>query len=222
MGFTGAMVTLPFGADTTVFYPREDEAEDATGPRLIVSTRNFEPIYNVHLLIEALPKILAGAPSAKVIVIGSGSLREQLERRTRELGVEDHVEFTGKLAATEIAQYLSRAAIFVTTSLSDGNNISLNEAMACGAFPVVTDIPANREWIENGRNGFLVSTHDSDELAEQILAGLDAPNLRRAAADLNWKLIQQRGSWKTAMARMENEYFSIMNRVCTHDAFPGV
>lgn len=212
MGFTGELFTVPFGADTSVFHPRNDDVREAESSPLIVSTRHLEPIYNVSLLVEAMPEIVAAVPSAMAVIVGDGTLRERLERRTRELGVERNVSFTGRLTEAGIAQYLSKATIFVSTSLSDGNNISLNEAMACGAFPVVTDIPANREWIENGRNGYLVSIQDPHDLAARILAGIQVPELRRSAAGLNWELIQQKGSWKTAMAQMEAQYAAVVER----------
>src|SRR5208337_630829 len=207
MGITGRIVTLTYGADTEVFRPRPESAWTPTG--LIVSTRHLEPIYNLGLLVEALPAVFAGAPSARVVIIGEGSAREQLERRIYELNVKDRVEFAGRLKATEIADYLSRADVYISTSLSDGNSISLQEAMACGAFPVVTDIPANREWIVNGRNGFLVDTQNPADLTEKILAGVRHPQIRRSAANLNRELVCGKGSWKTAMERMEKEYFAV-------------
>ena len=51
--------------------------------------------------------------------------------------------------------YLNAADIYVSTSLSDGTSLSLLEAMACSLPVVVTDIPANKEWITDGHNGFL-------------------------------------------------------------------
>jgi L-malate glycosyltransferase len=212
LGVSGEIVTLPFGADTTVFHPRDQDSAEVVAPPLIVSTRNLEPIYNVGLLIDAVPGILAGASSSKVAIIGDGTVREQLERRARELGVERNVTFTGRLMQPKIAEYLSKADIYVSTSLSDGNSISLSEGMACGAFPVVTDIPANREWIENGRNGYLVETEDPSDLAKRIIEALRAPELRRAAASLNWQLVQRKGSWKAAMAQMEKEYAALAQR----------
>src|SRR5581483_12442875 len=122
---------------------------------LIVSTRHLEPLYNVGLLIEAFPAIVHAFPGARLILIGDGSERARLQARARELGLDGQVQFLGRRRPAEVAGYLSAADLFVSTSLSDGNNISLNEAMACGAFPIATDIEANREWIAHGENGFL-------------------------------------------------------------------
>ncbi|HYL72967.1 MAG TPA: glycosyltransferase [Bryobacteraceae bacterium] len=212
LGVNGArVITLPFGVDTSVFHPNRRQATNGVAP-FIVSTRNLEPVYNVRLMIEALPKIFDASPNTRAEIIGDGSTRSGLEARARELGIDHRVSFTGRLPQSEIATRLSRADIFVSTSLSDGNNISLNEAMACGAFPVVTDIPANRQWIEHGRNGFLVDVDDPGGLANQVLGGLGHADLRRSAADLNWQIVQQRASWNSSMNLMEMTYQDLIAR----------
>lgn len=207
MGIAGRILTLTYGADTEVFRPRPESIWTSSG--LIVSTRHMEPIYNVGALVEALPEIIAVVPSVRAVLIGDGSMRKQLEERTRELGLESHVEFKGRLTETEVAAWLSKADIYVSTSLSDGNSISLHEAMACGAFPVVSNIPANREWIDDGCNGFLVNAHDPADLAGKIVAGIRGSELRRTAAGLNRELACKKGSWKNSMGKMEEEYLAI-------------
>jgi len=230
LGVKGEILTLPLGVDTATFHPRSTsvgsanggtgrsrtgtsaaEAEDTAAP-LVVSTRNLEPIYNVGLLIEAIPEILLKYPRAQVAILGDGSMRMDLEGRSRQLGIAESVTFLGRRTEIEVATYLSRAAVYVSTSLSDGNNISLNEAMACGAFPVVTDIPANREWIEDGQTGMLVDTRDPGELAARVNEALGSPELRQSAAERNWELVRQGASWKNAMKRMEAEYSAVLRR----------
>lgn len=80
-------------------------------------------------------------------------LGEFVDALAADLGVATRAEFRGHIVQHQMRVLLGDADVFVSTSLSDGNNVSLNEAMACGAFPVVTDIPANRAWIAHGRMG---------------------------------------------------------------------
>jgi glycosyltransferase involved in cell wall biosynthesis len=222
LGVKGEILTLPFGVDTVTFHPRTETgaapiASEENSAPLLVSTRNLEPIYNVGLLIEALPKVLLKYPNAKAAILGDGSQRTELEQRTRQLGIAESVSFLGRRTEADVASNLSLADVYVSTSLSDGNNISLNEAMACGAFPVVTDIPANREWLEDGQTGFLVDTGDPSQLAARVIEALSAPELRRRAAEQNWELVRQGASWKNAMKRMEIEYSAVLER-CGHPA----
>jgi glycosyltransferase involved in cell wall biosynthesis len=205
------IVTLPFGVDTTIFHPGGRLPAAGAAP-LIVSTRHLEPLYNVGLLIEALPEIAAAFPAVKLVLLGDGSERRRLQERARELNQARRVVFLGRKRPEEVAQYLWQADVFVSTSLSDGNNISLNEAMACGAFPVATDIAANREWIRHGENGFLTGLHDPRMLASLVILALERNSLRKAAAESNWKIIGERGSWSSAMETMEAQYRKLIHK----------
>jgi len=209
------LITLPFGVETSVFHPAGRPPADHAAP-LIVSTRHLEPLYNVGLLIEALPGIAARFPAVKLVLLGDGSERERLQKRACALNMARRVVFLGRKRPEEVARRLWLADVFVSTSLSDGNNISLNEAMACGAFPVVTDIPANREWIRHGENGFLTDLHDPHMLANLVIQALERNSLRKAAAESNWKIVRQRGSWASAMETMEAQY-----RKLIHNREPG-
>ena len=101
---------------------------------------------------------------------------------------------------------LAACDVFCTLSYSDGNNISLNEAMACGCFPIASRIPANEEWIIDGENGFLVPVDDPQAVADAICRALADSELRERAAIINWKIIQERGLWRKSMERMEAVY----------------
>jgi glycosyltransferase involved in cell wall biosynthesis len=68
------------------------------------------------------------------------------------------------------------------------------EALASGAFPVVTDIPANREWIVNGDNGFLVPKENETLLAKKIVEAIRNRRLLRKALDKNRIIVKQRAN----------------------------
>jgi L-malate glycosyltransferase len=211
LGVPGERVlTLPFGVDTKLFHSRAASGHGLSDRITIVSTRHLEPLYNVGLLIEAMPAIAAAVPNVKLLLIGEGSERTRLQARVRELDLTRRVVFLGKKRPIEIAGYLSGADLFVSTSLSDGNNISLNEAMACGTFPIATDIPANREWIRHGENGLLTDLHDPRTLACLAIQALECVELRTRAAEKNWEIIQRRGSWDAAMETMEQHYRTLI------------
>ena len=84
-----------------------------------------------------------------------------------------------------MALLLGQADLFISTSPSDGNNISLNEAMACGVFPIVTDIAANRAWITHGENGLLFPCRDANALADRVIEALGRPEWRQAVVPVN-------------------------------------
>jgi len=96
--------------------------------------------------------------------------------------------------------------IYVSTSPHDGTSVSLLEAMATGTFPIVTDIPANREWIVTGQNGFLVPIDEERCLAEKIVEAIRSKDLREMSRDRNLRLIKEKATWSAVVAEIKEIY----------------
>ena len=120
---------------------RERSLSLDSGPITILSNRNLLPIYNVSLLIRAIPIVLQEEPNTKFFIAGDGPERDHLEKEAKKLNVNSSLQFLGRVPHEEMPNLLARADIYISTSLYDGTSVSLLEAMACGTFPVVTDIP---------------------------------------------------------------------------------
>lgn len=200
------IVKAYFGIDERVFYP----PAEGPGPKpqagaRIISTRNLHPIYDVEYLIDTLPSLL-GNIDAHTVICGDGPERDSLERRAALLGIEGRIEFKGRLRSAAIADELREAAVYVSTSRSDSTSVSLLEAMACGVPPVVTDIPANREWITDGENGLLVQPGDHAALAGAIRRMLEDRAFATAVRELNLKLVREKGLWDRNMEIIERAF----------------
>jgi glycosyltransferase involved in cell wall biosynthesis len=196
--------TVPFGVDLSVFKPAP--ARTPRGIPVITCTRNFDDVYRVDTLIEAVARLKSNGRQVRCQLIGDGPLRRGLQRLARTAGVSGDVEFLGRRSPSEIADALASADVFVSPSLSDGNNVSLTEALACGAFPIATDIPANRQWIENGVTGLLYVAGNADSLAEALTTALDSPSLRQQAVRKNADVVRQKANWDLSVAQMRGLY----------------
>jgi len=196
---------VPFGVDTQHFLPpAADRSEDS--PLRLVCTRNFGPIYSIHTLIDALRLVRERGLVLRVDLVGEGPLRSDIQAQVVRCGLEASVSFHGHVDHTRLAQLLAEAHLFVTPALSDGNNVSLNEAMACGCFPIATDIPANAQWIEPGVNGLLYPAGDASRLADAIAQAAHDVALRRRTAVLNRSIVEARADWRVCVAQMEATY----------------
>jgi glycosyltransferase involved in cell wall biosynthesis len=209
------VLTVPMGVDPAPYRAarRAAAAAAAAGaPPLVVSTRKLEPVYDVGTLVAALPALWAAQPELRVTVVGDGPERPGLAAAAAAAAGAhgDRITFTGMLPHPAIAAALGRAEIYVSTSTSDSTSVSLLEAMAAGAFPVVTDLEANREWIDDGRNGFLVPVGSPTQVAERILAALADPALRARAAEENAERIDARATWAKNMAEVEQLFESLV------------
>jgi glycosyltransferase involved in cell wall biosynthesis len=213
LGIRGEKISVfPMGVNEPFLKPLINRGVNRIGQRFtIVSNRQLQPIYNIPLLIRAIPIVLKEEPNAKFIIAGTGSERENLEKQVRELNISFSVEFLGWVMHEEMPKLLSRADIYVSTSLDDGTSVSLLEAMASGAFPIVTDIPANREWISDGENGFLVPIDQERFLAEKIVEGIRNQDLRERSRDKNFRLIMEKALWPVTVAKTKEIYTMALN-----------
>jgi glycosyltransferase involved in cell wall biosynthesis len=176
----------------------------------IVSQRSLErPLYNVDQVIMAMPEVLKQVPAARLLVGGEGALQGQLRELAARLEVTHAVEFIGTASwPAGLAERLGKAAVYVSVPSSEGTSVTLLEAMAAGAYPVVSDLPSNREWVGD-EGGALVPLGEVAPLARALVTGLLDPDRRVMAAKRNWKVIEDRGLWDVNMGRMEKAYLDL-------------
>jgi len=182
-------------------------ASRARGETLrVVSARPLEPLYHVDEVVRAAARL---ERPATVEIYGGGSALPSLEQLVREQKVEHVVQLRGARSPDEVERAFAAADVAVSVSESDGVSIALLEAMAAGAIPVVSDIEANREWIEDGVNGILVAIDPSD-IARGIerAAQLDAD----AVAARNRELVAARADRNTNLRRFETEIVQLVRR----------
>lgn len=92
-----------------------------------------------------------------MIIAATGEETDALKLLVEQLGINEQVQFAGWVNKVQNAEFYSNAKIFVSIPESDATAISLLEAMAYGCVPVLSDLPANREWIEDGKNGIIIN-----------------------------------------------------------------
>ena len=201
------IAVFPMGVDGIFFdiggkRARRKENQSFT----VLSNRNLQPIYNVSHLIRAIPSVLREVPNARFLIAGDGLERERLRQEVDRLGIAASVTFLGKIPHEDMPSLLAEGDVYVSTSLSDGTSVSLLEAMASGAFPVVTDIAANKEWITDGINGFLVPVDDETSLAHKIIQSLRNEGLAEEARQKNWKMVREKAYLEHHMEHLRTIY----------------
>lgn len=199
------VLALPFGVDTELFRP-PDAARAEPPPLRVVSSRNFAPVYSVATVIDAVGRARAAGVALRLDLVGDGPLRGELEAQVRNANLDDIVHFHGHVDARELVRLLGLAHVFVSSALSDGNNVSLNEAMACGCYPIATDIPANAQWLRDSNSGALFPPGDAASLARCIEAVAGDSAGRAVAARENRAIVECRADWRIGVRRMQSLY----------------
>jgi len=208
--------TVLLGVDTADFSPshRDEKIRESLGIErsqpLVISTRALAPIYDVETVVRAIPLVLAEIPQAEFVIAGTGKEEGYLKDLARVQGVSSSTRFLGWIPRTELPKYLSSADIYVSSSLSDGTSNSLLEAMACEAAPVVTDIPANRPWIDEGKNGFLFPARDYQTLASKIIYLLNNEELRESFGRTSREIVQKKAEQQTEMEKIDSIYTELI------------
>jgi glycosyltransferase involved in cell wall biosynthesis len=213
LGINGGRISaFPMGIETD-FLKKEggQRAGFDNRPTTILSNRNLLPIYNVSLFIRAIPLVLREESKVKFLVAGDGPEREELEKEAKNLRIEDFVQFLGRIPHDAMLNLLSQTDIYVSTSLHDGTSVSLLEALGSGAFPVVTDIPSNREWISDGENGFLVPTDKERTLAIQIIKAIRNRSLAEEARQKNLRLVTEKVLWPATIEKTRRIYEKVLS-----------
>ncbi len=145
---TDKLHVIPNWVDTDLFKPMDVQKE----PHTVCYVGRLEEQKNLHALVEAMRGL-----DAKLVVYGEGSLRQNLERQARDLGVD--ADFRGRIANDELPRGLNCCTLFILPSLYEGNPKVLLEAMACGLAVIGTYVEGIQEVIRDGENGVLCGTN---------------------------------------------------------------
>ena len=179
-------ITFPFGLNEMPDVKKEDK-----DPNLYFSNRALTENYNIGKIIELFSQIIQTNKAAKLVISNDGALRGELENLVNKLGIEQNVTFKGFLDAREQGEVYKKTTYFFSIPTSDSTSVSLLEAMAYGCIPILSDLPANREWVEHGENGLI--------LREEIIA--DLPSIENVF-DFNRNIISERAIFSKNMTEL--------------------
>jgi glycosyltransferase involved in cell wall biosynthesis len=160
-----------WGADTDRFVPGQP-GDDFD----VVSLRSWESNYNIDLILEAFSRFLMLRPQshARLHLLGGGPMQAALEARVQELRLLQQVRFHGRVGDVEMVNAIQRSKVSVSVPSSDATSVSVLESMACGLPIIASDLPANRQWIDE-KGGWIVPVRDVDAVAQALVTAYDYP-----------------------------------------------
>ncbi len=185
---------FPWGVDLIHFSPKSEYRVSNNGFTLFCN-RSWEANYGVDVLARAFVTVARQREDVSLLLLGGGSQGPAIRKILMSGGVADRVTFPGHINNADLPRYYQMADIYISPSHVDGSSVSLMEALACGLPCLVSDIPANKEWVREGYNGWLFRDNDHEELAAKILKAIEmreqlppiAQNARATAEEkANW------------------------------------
>lgn len=181
--------------------------EDA--PILLVVGR-LEPQKGHRILLDALPVIQREFPSVRLVCVGEGVLREELQARVHALGMDDAVRFVGQ--QSNVPDWLALADVVVLPSFYEGLPLAAVEALAATRAMVATSVDGTPEVVIAEETGLLVPPGDPGRLAGAIGRLLRDPGLRKRLAEAGREHVKVRFTDVRQVARTEALYELALRR----------
>lgn len=169
----------------------------------------------LDVLWRAFPRVAARVPGARLVLVGEGDRRGELERRAAAEGLGGAVVFRGRLAPDDLARAYQRCAVAVLPSTSDAESFGmvLAEANACGRPVVGTRVGGIPSFVQDGENGLLVPPGDAAALADALARVLLDPGLAARMGDAGRVRVLREHDWKALAERTEAIYAACAARL---------
>lgn len=188
------------------------------GALIFFDLRLAQPFYRKHIIMQAFARLPRTLPAVLVVseYRAEPAYLSHLHELAQASGVADRVRFVGGISHEHMPLYLALADIAVAIPPSDGMPQSLYESMACGAYPIMGDLPQYAEVLQNGVNGTLIPLTDDDNaqietLAAAMQAAAENPTMREAVAQQNRAQIVALADRKAETAKMNTIYARLLD-----------
>jgi sugar transferase (PEP-CTERM/EpsH1 system associated) len=181
---------------------------------VIGTVGRLQAVKDQVLLIRAFARVRHSSAEAarrlRLVIVGDGPLRGELERLIRQLGLEGSVWMVGE--RSDVPDWLAALDLFVLPSLSEGISNTILEAMACGRPVLATAVGGNPELVDDPATGDLTAPGNEAALADCLLAALANPERGRAQGAAGRRRIEQRFSLDAMVASYEAMYECLLAR----------
>ncbi|MBN1152081.1 MAG: glycosyltransferase family 4 protein [Dehalococcoidia bacterium] len=182
------------GVNTSEFQFVEHHSEDS-----LVFVGRLRATKGVESVLDAFALIQRQRPGAVLHILGDGLLRQRLHAHAESLGVAQNVVFHGFVDEATKVRLLQTSCVYLSASRFEGFGIPVVEAMATGAVPVISDIPAHRYIFQGQDVGFLASSVEG--MAEGALRVMADRGLHSALSAEGKRLVDSMWTWEHVALR---------------------
>ncbi|WP_395077873.1 glycosyltransferase [Flavobacterium sp.] len=177
-----------------------------------IVTRSLKSEYKQDAILKAFSILKKKNISFELIIVGDGLLLEKLKKLAIQLNIEKEVVFAGRINNIDLPKLLQESNFYISMPTTEGVSASLFEAMACGCFPVVSNIEGNQNWIKHNVNGILAESENAEKLAYEIEKAFLNPDLIKKAIIENRKFVVENANYAINMKKIANAYHELINR----------
>jgi glycosyltransferase involved in cell wall biosynthesis len=195
--------------------PEEWRRKEGFAPTdvLFVCVAGLRPVKNPSLLLESFVQGPASDPRARLLFVGGGGLKSDLEQQIDVLDVREKVHLLGR--RSDVAEILNAADVYALSSDWEGNPLSIMEAMAAGKPVISTAVGGIPELVEDGECGLLVPQGDAKALAKAMRYMLENPDARTSMGEASARRAEDRFDLKAMTEAYEALYSTTIAKVRT-------
>ncbi len=224
-GIPASKVTvIPNAVDINAFHlanPPDPELQKRwglTGKTVIGFIGSFYAYEGLDLLLDALPAIIKQKPDICVLLVGGGPQEANLRQQAEQLGLRDHVIFTGRVPHSEVNRYYDLIDILAyprhpmrLTELV--TPLKPLEAMAQGQLFVASDVGGHRELVKHNKTGILFKAGDQQALAQAIVELLDNRQRWPELKANGRQFVEDIRNWRNSAANYQSPYLTLTGKM---------
>ena len=182
--------------------------------KTILSASNLITLKGIDLNLKAFALLINKYSDLKYQIIGDGPEKNRLRKLAADLGINNRVEFLGRLAHKEVLKYMAKADIFSLPSWNEGFGVVYIEAMVQGKPVMGCKGEGIEDFVEHGKTGMLVEPKDVDSLVQTIDYLLSNPDEARAMGERARKLVLENYTWGKNAEKTIEVYKEVIKNAC--------
>ncbi len=171
---------------------------------LVFYARGFDAIYNVDLIIQAIPIILKKIPECKFVLARySADTDDEFKKLVHRMGLQGSVIFTGFIDHAEMPGHYQAADLYLSVPRIDNSPHSVYEAMACGVPTIIGRLPWTVYEMRHRENTYIIDDVNPESIARAVIGLYNDQPLKRTIAENAVDLVDRKFSYATNMEKME-------------------
>jgi glycosyltransferase involved in cell wall biosynthesis len=179
-GLTDRITTIPTGIDLAPYQKADGQAIRQqfgwNSQKVLISVGRLAEEKNIKTLLSAVAQVMSQRADVRLLLVGDGPQRKELEKFSQELGMAAKVNFTGRIPFDQVPAYLKAADLFCFASITETQGLVTMEAMAAGLPVAAVAATGTSDGVEHGQQG-LLTENDSQALSQAIQQILDDGSL---------------------------------------------
>lgn len=177
--------------------------------KIIGIIARLEPVKDHAMLLRAFAQVVKEITQVKLLIVGDGKLRVELEDLAKVLNINNNVKFLG--VRRDIPELLKIFDVFVLSSLSEATSVTLLEVMAAGVPIVATNVGGNPEIVLEGKTGLLVPRGDNKAMARALIKILNNPDKAKKMGFVGKERVDELFTLDQMLKAYSDLYFSLVD-----------